>query len=179
MDDLFFPDTFPVLETERLILRDLTHEDAPAIFRNFSDPDVAKWFFEKPLTDIDQARGFIDLFNEEFKKGKGLTWALVTKDEGACIGTCGYGEIELGDRSEIGFDLAKDRWGKGLMTEALRPVIEYGFDVLGLSNIEAHSYSANTRAIRLLEKMGFHLDKISEDSHYYSISKSKSDRPGH
>ena len=57
------------------------------------------------------------------------------------------------------------------MSEALVPIIEYGFDVLRLSKIEAHSYSANTRAIRLLEKMGFKLDNISKDSHYYSISK--------
>ena len=178
MDDLIFPDTFPILETERLILREITHEDTQAIFRNFSDPDVAKWFFEHPLSDIDQAKGFIDLFNEEFNNGKGLTWALVIKDEGACIGTCGYGEIELGARGEIGFDLAKDQWGKGLMSEALDPVIAYGFDVLRMSNIEAHSYSANVRAIHLLEKMGFHLDKISGDSHYFSISKIKSDRPG-
>ncbi len=179
MDDLLFPDTFPILETERLILREITHEDTPAIFRNFSDPDVAKWFFEEPLSNIDQAKGFIDLFNEEFNNGRGLTWALVIKDEGACIGTCGYGEIELGARGEIGFDLAKDQWGKGLMSEALDPVIAYGFDVLRLSIIEAHSYSANTRAIHLLEKMGFQLDKISGDSHYYSISKSIIDKPRH
>ena len=107
MDDLIFPDNFPKLETERLILREITHEDTQAIFRNFSDPEIAKWFFEKPLTEIDQAVNFIDQFDNEFKNGKGLTWALVIKDEGACVGTCGYGDIELGDRGEIGFDLAK------------------------------------------------------------------------
>lgn len=176
MDELIFPDNFPTLETERLILREITYEDTQAIFRNFSDPDVAKWFFEEPLTEIYQAAKFIDLFNNEFKNGKGLTWSLVIKDESACVGTCGYGDIELGARGEIGFDLAKELWGKGLMSEALVPVIEYGFDVLRLSKIEAHSYSANTRAIHLLKKMGFQLDKISEDSHYYSISKSYGDK---
>lgn len=172
MDELIFPDNFPTLETERLILREITYEDTQAIFRNFSDPDVARWFFEEPLTEIYQAAKFIDLFNNEFKNGKGLTWALVIKDEGACVGTCGYGDIELGARGEIGFDLAKEQWGKGLMSEALVPVVDYGFDVLRLSSIEAHSYSANTRALHLLEKLGFQLDKISEDSHHYSISKS-------
>jgi ribosomal-protein-alanine N-acetyltransferase len=175
MDDLIFPDTFPIIETERLLLRQITHEDTQAIFRNFSDPDVAKWFFEKPLTDIEQATNFINRFNNEFKSGEGLTWALVMKNEGDCVGTCGYGDIELGARGEIGFDLAKKQWGKGLMSEALIPVIEYGFDNLKLSKIEAHSYSTNTRAIHLLAKMGFQLDKISEDSNYYSISKWNAD----
>jgi len=179
MDDLRFPDTFPTLETDRLILRQLTPEDTQTIFRNFSDPDVAKWFFEEPLTEIDQAVKFIDLFNNEFKNGKGLTWAIVIKNEAACVGTCGYGDIELGDRGEIGFDLAKEQWGKGLMSEALVPVIDYGFDVLRLSKIEAHSYSANTRAIHLLEKLGFQLDRTSEHSHYFSISKSITSKSRH
>jgi ribosomal-protein-alanine N-acetyltransferase len=154
MDDMRFPDIFPILETERLILREISHDDSQAIFKNFSDPEVARWFFDQPLTDIEQAEKFIDSFNNEFKNGEGLTWALVIKKEDTCVGTCGYGEIEHGARGEIGFDLAKEQWGKGLMSEALAPIIEYGFDVLGLS-------------------MGFQLDKISEDSHYFFISSCK------
>lgn len=177
MNNLTFPAAFPIMETDRLILREITHDDTQAIFSNFSDPEVAKWFFEQPLSEIEQASKFIDLFIDEFNNGTGLTWALELKNEGVCIGTCGYGEIELGSRGEVGFDLAKVQWGKGLMGEALLPVIEYGFERLKLQKIEAHSYSNNTRAIHLLEKVGFQMDKVSEDSHYYYISRGALKKP--
>jgi len=166
-----FPETFPTIETTRLILREITQDDASAIFRNFSDPDVAKWFLEQPLTKMDQVTQIIDAFNREFVQGKGLTWAVVLKEDDTCVGTCGYGDIESGDRGEIGFDLAKERWGRGFMTESLTAIIDYGFETLNLLKVEAHTYSNNTRAIRLLEKLGFQLDSVSEDSHLFSLSK--------
>lgn len=166
-----FPKTFPTIKTERLILRDITQADARVIFKNFSDPEIAKWFLEKPLSEIEQASKFIDQFNSEFQQGEGITWAIALKESRECIGTCGYGDVELGDRGEIGFDLAKEHWGKGYMRESLAAIIEYGFSVLKLSKVEAHTYSKNMRAKYLLEKLGFQLDKISEDSHYYSLFK--------
>lgn len=170
MKDLNFPKAFPRIETERLILREITDEDRQAIFNNFSDPEVAKWFFEQPLTTMDQAIEIITAFSDDFQSGRGMTWAIEFKKDGICIGTCGYGEIELGQRGEIGFDLAKEHWGKGLMSEALVPMIAYGFKVLRLTKVEAHCYSTNLRAVYLLEKLGFQLDRVSENSHFFSIS---------
>jgi ribosomal-protein-alanine N-acetyltransferase len=176
MKSLNFPKSFPRIETERLILREITDQDRQAIFRNFSDPEVAKWFFEQPLTEMDQVMEIIIAFRDDFQSGKGLTWAIELKRDSNCVGTCGYGDIDLGQRGEIGFDLAKEHWGKGLMSEALAHMITYGFDVLGLSKVEAHCYSTNSRAINLLEKLGFYLEKVFEDSHYYCISKDDFER---
>jgi ribosomal-protein-alanine N-acetyltransferase len=170
MEELAFPKVFPQIETERLFLREITNQDKQAVFNNFSDPEVAKWFFDQPLTEMAQVVEIITAFGNEFKRGEGLTWAVELKEDAKCIGTCGYGDINLGQRGEIGFDLARDRWGKSLMSEALAPVIAYGFYILRLAKIEAHSYSNNTRAINLLEKMGFQLERISEENHFYSIS---------
>lgn len=173
-----FPQSFPVIETERLLLREITYDDTSAIFKNFSDPEIAKWFFEQPLTEIEQTNEFIDQFISDFKQGKGLTWAITLKENGQCIGTCGYGDVEIGDRGEIGFDLAQEHWGKGLMSEGLVAVINYGFSVLKLPRVEAHTYSQNERAKHLLEKLGFQLDHVSEDSHYYLLSKDRKKDPG-
>ncbi len=164
-----FPKTFPIIKTERLILRGITHADTHAIFKNFSDPDIAKWFFEKPLSEVEQASKFIDQFNFEFQQGEGITWAIELKENNEFIGTCGYGDVELGGKGEIGFDLAKEHWGKGFMSESLVAITDYGFSVLNLSKVEAHTYSNNVRAIQLLEKLGFQLDNVSEDSHYYFL----------
>ena len=166
-----FPSKFPRIETERLILREITQADAQAIFRNFSEPEIAKWFFEEPLTEIEQATQFIDYFNSEFEQGEGITWAIEMKENNECVGTCSIGGIEIGGGGEMGFDLAKECWGKGIMSESLIAIIDYGFTVLKLSKIDAHTYSTNSRAKRLLEKLGFQLAKVSEDSDYYSLSK--------
>ena len=85
-----FPKTFPRIKTERLILREITPDDTQAIFKNFSNPEIAKWFFEQPLTEIGQATQFIDQFNSDFQQGKGITWAIALKENSECIGTCGY-----------------------------------------------------------------------------------------
>jgi len=171
MTKLDFPKHFPAIETERTILRAISNDDTDAIFRNFSDTEIACWFFEHPLTEIEQARQFIEQFNTEFEQGQGLTWAIALKESNACIGTCGYVYVEIGHQGEIGFDLAKEYWHQGIMTECLKAIIEYGFFTLGLLNIEAHTFSNNERAKHLLEKLGFQLDHISDDSHYFLLPK--------
>jgi len=164
-----FPKTFPRLETERLILREIRLDDRYGIFGNFSDEEVAKWFFDVPYSAIEQADEIIQSFINEFKEGKGLTWAMTLKESNEFVGTCGYGEVEIGACGEIGFDLAKEHWGKGLMSEALSAIIDFGFDMLGLSKVEARTYSTNSRAIRLLRRLGFQLEDVRGDSHYFAL----------
>ena len=166
-----FPQTFPIIETPRLILRDISQEDAAEIFKNFSDPDIAKWFFEAPFTEIEQVNQIIAEFQGDFLRKTGLTWAMILKENNTCIGTCGYGDVEINNHGEIGFDLAKEHWGKGLMVEGLTSIIDYGFEGLNLTSVEAHTYSNNLRAIFLLKKLGFHLDNITEDSSYFILSR--------
>lgn len=173
-----FPQAFPRLETDRLILREISQDDRYGIFRNFSDRDVAKWFFEEPYTRIEQADEIIQAFKNEFEQGEGLTWAITLKGSNEFVGTCGYGEVEIGSCGEIGFDLAKEHWGKGLMSEALGAIIDYGFDAFGLGEVEAHTYSTNSRAIRLLTNLGFQLDAVRGDSHYFSLLKKVRKNPG-
>jgi ribosomal-protein-alanine N-acetyltransferase len=170
MSDVF-PQAFPTLETERLILREITDDDASAIFKNFSDPEIAIWFFEQPLENIEQARAFITAFGQEFTQGEGLTWVMVLKETGTSIGTCGFGEVEMGQHGDLGFDLAREHWGKGLMKEGLGAIMEYGFGALNLSVIKAHSYSSNLRAIRLLEKLGFKMERVEGDSSYFALAR--------
>ena len=168
MEQVQFPQTFPRLETERLILREITHDDTAAIFRNFSDPEIARWFFDQPHTDIEETEKFIDQFIADFQQGKGLTWAITLKGNSQCIGTCGYGEVDMGNRGEIGFDLAQAYWSKGLMSECLDVILDYGITVLKLKKVEAHTYAYNARARHLLEKLGFDLEGIvGEDANYY------------
>jgi [ribosomal protein S5]-alanine N-acetyltransferase len=162
---------FPTLETDRLLLRKLTPDDRFAIFRNYSDPDVANWFFDEPLTQVEQAEQIVGEFLKSAEDGKGHTWAILLKEGLELIGTCGYENFVVEARGEVGFDLAKAHWGKGYTTEALGAIITYGFEALRLSEICAHTYSRNSRARRVLEKLGFRVDAIQTDSHYYVLSR--------
>ena len=161
---------FPTLETNRLLLRKLILEDRLAIFRNYSDPDVANWFFDKPLTQIEEVEEIIGAFLKNAEDGKGHTWAITLKEDRELIGTCGYENFVVGVRGELGFDLVKAQWGKGYMTEALGAIIPCGFDLLRLSDVCAHTYSRNSRARGVLEKLGFRVESVNADSHFYVLS---------
>ncbi len=161
----------PRIETERLNLRALSTEDRFAIFENYSDPDVANWFFDHPFTQIEQADQVIGHFLEKAAQGKGLAWAILLKANAELIGTCSFENLDAAHSGEIGFDLAKKHWGHGYMLEALTGMITYGFATLDLNLIEADTYSHNARARRVLEKLGFKVARISEDSHAYVLAK--------
>jgi ribosomal-protein-alanine N-acetyltransferase len=165
------PKIHSILKTKRLILRETSLDDSTAIFRNLSDPDIARWFFVQPHTQLEQTTQFIYQFIAEFEQAKGLTWGITLKANSRCIGTCGYGDNEIGNKGEIGFDLAKEYWGKGLMSEGLTAIFDYGFDDLMLTKVEAYTYCNNVRAKNLLEKLAFQLDKTLDDSCYDFLSK--------
>ena len=166
-----FPHTFPVLKTERLILRQISKEDTPSVFANFSDPDVASWFFDKPLTDISHTDEFIDRFTNAFNNGSGITWALTFPDEGIYIGSCGFDRINKDDVGELGFDLAKAFWGKGLMSESAAAILAYGFNELGLVRVEGDTDLNNDRARRVFEKLDFQQVKIEDNGIYFALDR--------
>src|SRR5512139_3154113 len=118
---------FPILETERLILRAISPDDRFAILENYSDPEVAGWFFDQPYTRIEQADQIIQEFIQKTTHGEGIVWAIVLKASGEFLGTCSYENFAVGRQGEIGFDLAKLHWGHGYMSEALGVIITYGF----------------------------------------------------
>jgi ribosomal-protein-alanine N-acetyltransferase len=161
----------PRIETARLVLRAITPDDRAAVFENYSDPDVARWFFDQPYTRIEQADQIIRRFIERTTEGAGLAWAIVLVGGGDLIGTCSYEHFDGDLTGEIGFDLGKKHWGHGYMTEALGSIVDHGFSVLGLVKIRADTYSDNLRARRVLEKLGFSVDSIGEDSHCYTLKR--------
>jgi len=160
------------LETEHLELRAISPEDRFAIFENYSDPDVANWFFDQPLSQIEQADQVINNFLEKAAQSKGLAWTILLKASGEFVGTCSFENFNKPLQGEIGFDLAKKHWGHGYMVEALAEIITYGFSELGLFKIEAHTYSTNTRAKRVLDKLGFNVEGVTEGTLRFLLDKS-------
>lgn len=147
---------FPDLETERLLLRAPGPQDVDFLLGHFRDPEVTRFLLDcPPLADRAAAEALAAQFAEPAESGPNR-WCLVRKSDGRPVGTCGYHCWSRAHRrAEVGYDLSPAAWGQGLMTEALRCVLDHGKQVLALYRIEALVYGDNVRSTRLLERLGF------------------------
>ncbi|NJN18707.1 MAG: GNAT family N-acetyltransferase [Oscillochloris sp.] len=165
LEQAFVP--FPLLETERLILREITTDDADAMFQIMSDPQVMRYFGQSPLRDLDAAVQRITRFIDELRAGRAIRWAVTLRENGRYIGSCGYHTtLAKHFRAEIGYELAAEYWGRGFMPEALRPVLDFGFHTMGLNSIEAQIDPENSGSRRVLEKLGFVQEGLLRQSYY-------------
>ncbi|WP_404427455.1 GNAT family N-acetyltransferase [Ureibacillus chungkukjangi] len=175
---------FPVLETERLRLREITKEDAEGIFACFSNEAVTRYYGEETLQQIEQAEKFVDFFAKSFEAKRGIRWGIEVKRTKGIIGTIGFnGWSPKHRKAEIGYEIHPDYWRKGYTTEALSKVLPYGFDVMGLSRIGAIVFIENEASNNLLIKLGFKKEGVlreniyhngaSHDTNVYSILKNE------
>lgn len=147
---------FPVLETERFVLRAVTAGDTADIFGMMSDPHVTRYFGRLPMTSIDEAAQRVEQIQTAFSEKTGVRWAITRREDGQFIGTCGFWRlIEPHARAEIGYDLAPAWWGQGVMPEAVAAALQFGFMRMGLHSVEAQIHPDNHGSRRVLEKLGF------------------------
>jgi ribosomal-protein-alanine N-acetyltransferase len=152
--------SFPVLETARLRLRETRESDIEDLFRVYSDPEVTRYYNLDTLTDLEQARQIIRRRQEALSRGH-IRWALCLKEDDRYIGSCGLPfSLEYWRVAELGYELARDLWGRGLMTEAVPAVCRYAFDALGMQRVEAQVMPGNGASIRVLEKCGFRCEGL-------------------
>ncbi|WNF21072.1 GNAT family protein [Mesobacillus jeotgali] len=155
---------FPVLETERLLLREIKAEDAQRLFINFSNPEVMKHYGSELMDDIEEARGLIHSFHIGYKEGKAIRWGLQLKNNNSLIGTVGFHAISTKNRrAEIGYELNQGYWGKGFAKEAILKVVEYGFEEMALKRIGAVVFLENKSSSELLLKLGFSKEGVLRD----------------
>ena len=151
---------FPDLETERLLLREIVNDDADALFRIFGDAEHMKWFGSEPLTSIDEARTLIAAFaGWRGLPSPGVRWGLELKAPRALVGTCGlFAWNRAWRKCTLGYELAPEATGKGLMREALETVIAWGLRDMALNRIEALVHEKNLPSLALLDGLGFVLE---------------------
>jgi len=147
---------FPQLETRNLILRRMHAADSSAIFDILSDFKVTDFYDDDAFTDIAQASDQIEAWENGYKNRVCIRWGICQKYEGTIIGSCGYYGIHTWNlRASFGYELASEYWRQGIMTEALRAMIDYGFDEMGLNRIDAVVMPGNIASIKMLERLGF------------------------
>ncbi|MBK3496542.1 GNAT family N-acetyltransferase [Viridibacillus sp. YIM B01967] len=147
---------FPVIETNRLILRKVTKDDAGSVLKYLSDKDVMKHVGLDPFNTIEDAMSEILWYQSIVEKGTGIRWGITLKGQGEVIGSCGFlNSVPQHYRTEIGTELSKDYWGQGIASEAFEAVIRYGFEHFNLQRIEALIEPPNIASQKLAEKNGF------------------------
>lgn len=171
---------FPFLETDRLLLREITEKDAADLFLNFSNPEVMKLYGSDPLVNIEEARGLVHSFHVAFTESKGIRWGIQLKNTDSLIGTVGFHAVSLKHRrAEIGYEVNPTYWGKGFAKEAIGKAVEYGLNEMNLKRIGAIVFLENRPSNKLLHKLGFQKEGIlrsymvqggvSYDTNVYSL----------
>ena len=151
------PTTFPTLDTERLVLREIVHADAPALYEVHGDPDSMRWFGTDPLPNEEAAVQLVDLFASwRTQANPGVRWGLQLRGQGTLIGTCGlFGWHRSWRKCTLGYELHPQARGHGYMHEALRTVLSWGFANMDLNRVEAQVHPENAASLRSVERLGF------------------------
>jgi ribosomal-protein-alanine N-acetyltransferase len=151
----FFP--FPNLKTQRLLLRRVNKNDADTILALRSNDEVMKYIPRPYLKNKEDALELIAMFDDKIENGKGINWGITFADEPEkIIGIIGYYRMKPEHyRAEVGYMLFPEYSGKGIVSEALQKVVEYGFNDMKLHSIEAILDPENKGSERVLLKNGF------------------------
>jgi ribosomal-protein-alanine N-acetyltransferase len=145
----------PALETQRLLLRKMSLDDANDLFEYASDPEVSRHTTWEAHQTIEDSHAFLGSVVELYKRHQVASWGVVHKQDAKFIGTCGFVEwLPHHARAEIAYALSRSYWGQGYMTEAVRRVVDFGFRVMALHRIEARCEVENIGSARVMEKTG-------------------------
>jgi ribosomal-protein-alanine N-acetyltransferase len=160
--------TFPVLETKRLLLRQITLADAENLFSFFSDPQVMRFYDCEAFASIEQAIGIIQRFAEWFERQNGFRWGIALKAEPATlIGTCGLFAWHKPYRiATLGYELTPPYWRRGIMSEAVGAIVAYGFRELNLNKICALVVTDNLASAKLLERLSFRKEGVMRQAQF-------------
>lgn len=146
----------PTITTERLVLRPLVDDDAPAVAAGAGDPRVARYLLSVPSPyPVTLARRWIRGRIEWWTSGRGVTLAIATREHPReLLGTVSLRRFARDRRAELGYWLVAAAWGRGYATEAARGLVDYGFHQLRLARIYAQVLAGNDESMHVLEKLG-------------------------
>ena len=156
----------PVLYTERLIIRPLTILDADDMFEYSRTPYVGPQAGWQPHSSLSETIAVIrNLIAIRTSSDLGV-WAITLKETGKMIGTIELYNYSPLFKAELGYALNPKYWGMGIVPEAFREVLAFGFEYLGLKRIEASAFLDNEQSKRVCEKTGFTFEGISRNGYY-------------
>jgi len=166
---------FPNISTGRLNLRCLAKKDTDDIFAIRSDYEVTKYNSGAAYTESKQALNLIERSISGFQNKSSVYWAITVHGSDTVVGQAGFNCWDQDNHSaEVGFDLRRDHWRQGIMTEALTAILSFGYVEMGLNRIGAQVSAYNDSSKALLSKLNFQhegtqRDQYFEDNKYHDL----------
>ncbi len=149
------------IETERLILRRFKMEDAEAMYKNWvTDEDVTKFLTWPPHSSIELTKNILKEWINEYKNENYYNWAITIKENGdEPIGSIGAVDInERINMVHIGYCISKKWWNKGITSEALKALIKYFFEEVGVNRVESRHDTNNPNSGKVMMKCGMNYE---------------------
>jgi ribosomal-protein-alanine N-acetyltransferase len=148
-----------ILETERLLMRAMKHQDAEALFEMDCNPNVHKYLWNKPLTKVEEVHDYIEKVNQQYLDHKIGRFVVVEKESMQLIGWAGIKfNTEMVNKKinfyDIGYRLNENFWGKGYATEASFAWLKYGFEEMKITLMEAAAHHENIASNKILQIIG-------------------------
>jgi ribosomal-protein-alanine N-acetyltransferase len=161
--------TFPEIETKNLLLRRMSREDNHDIFQMRHDPKMIEFTDSKIDETLEATNSYIEAMNKGVNEGKWIIWAIEHKQSKKVIGSISIWNFSLEKKcAELGYGIIPEYQNRGFMKEALLRVVDYGFDVMKLSALEAYTEEKNIRSNKLLQGCQFFEVKRVDEEGYYS-----------
>ncbi len=151
-----------ILETPRLILRELLPSDAEAMFKMDNNPNVHKYLWNKPTQTLDETKSIIEYVRGQYTENGIGRFAIIEKSSGIFLGWAGIKFVTEPENGHVnffdfGYRLDEEFWGKGFASEASFAWLDYGFDVMNIELMNASAQSENGASNRILQKIGMNL----------------------
>ena len=150
-----------LIETERLLLREITLDDKEEMFQLHSNAAVQKYTGEPLVASIEEMELAIQTRIKDYVTYGYGRWATFLKNEMQFIGWAGLAYLPEFDEIDLGYRFMPNYWGMGFATEASHAILAYGFDKLELSRIIAIALKENKASIKVMEKVGMEFDKFA------------------
>jgi len=165
----------PVLETERLVLRELKKSDVSDVYEYSANPKTSEYLLWEVHRSPEYTKEFVDYVISKYKSGEYNDWALVYKHDNKMIGTCGFTKIDQENNvAEIGYVINPNYWNMGIATEAAEAVIEFAFNKMAMNRVEAKFMYGNDASLSVMKKLGmkfegYHRDMLLVKGKYRTI----------
>ncbi len=150
-----------IIETERLVLKEITLDDKEAMFRLHSNDEVQKYTGDPLVASLEEMEKAIETRIIDYEKYGYGRWATFLKNGMHFIGWAGLAYLPEFDEIDLGYRFTPEHWGKGFATEASLAILNYGFNKLELKRIIAIAMKDNKASINVMEKCGMEFDKFA------------------
>jgi ribosomal-protein-alanine N-acetyltransferase len=165
----------PTLETERLILRALSADEANSLHRISNEANVRRYLWDEEAISEATIKGLIAQSDRMFSEEKIGVFGVRMRGREDLLGFCGFVRLEGMEEPELWYELTEKVWGRGIATEAAQACVRYAFEEVGMERVIAGADTPNRASLRVIEKLGMkdlgNINSSAPEEPYFALYK--------